>query len=143
MTAKIVPYKAEHLLALRLQDSQRYYREHITQEYASALEQVLSFSVVGDDGIVYACGGITELWENRAVLWSVMSERAGEVMVQIVRAVKRYLDIAPYRRIEADVDVDFEQGHRLLRMLGFQVECERMRAYRVDGGDSALYSKVK
>ena len=40
------------------------------------------------------------------------------------------------------VDCEFEQGHRWAKMLGFTMEAERMRAYRPDGGDVALYARV-
>jgi RimJ/RimL family protein N-acetyltransferase len=56
--------------------------------------------------------------------------------------VVEFLDNAPYRRIEATVDVGFKQGHRWIKMLGFELE-GYMRAYRPDGADMLLYARVK
>jgi RimJ/RimL family protein N-acetyltransferase len=139
---QLVPYKAEHLTMLRAQEAQAYLGQFMDDNYARALEQTLSWTGFAD-GRVIGCFGVCEIWTNRALLWSYMDQSAGRHLVSIHRAVKRYLDVAPYRRIEAEVDCEFEAGHRWLRMLGFTMECERMRCFRVDGGDSALYAKVK
>jgi len=56
--------------------------------------------------------------------------------------VKRFLDGCYLHRIEMTVDCDFPQGHRWAKMLGFTMEAERMRGYRPDGGDCALYARL-
>jgi hypothetical protein len=139
---KLVPYKAEHLLALRIQEGQEDCLPYITPEHAFSLEGEWAFTAM-EGNTPLAVGGITELWQNRALAWTFIDERAGAHFVELHRIVKRVLALAPYRRVEAETPCDFEQGHRWLRMLGFQLEAERMRAYRVDGGDSALYARVK
>lgn len=138
----LVPYKAEHLFKLQAQEAQQYLARHMDDKYARDLEQTLSWTgLVGDR--VIGCFGVCPMWHHRALLWSYMDQTAGKHLIAIHRAVLRYLEVTPYRRIEAEVDCEFEQGHRWLAMLGFELEAERMRAYRVDGGDSALYAKVK
>ncbi|VWC96020.1 hypothetical protein BLA39750_02231 [Burkholderia lata] len=138
----LVPYQAAHLKRLQAQEAQAYLGVYMTDEYAKALEQTTAWAgLVGDQ--VIGCFGVYEMWENRALLWSYMDQGAGRHLVAIHRAVLAYLEVAPYRRIEAEVDCEFEAGHRWLRMLGFTMECERMRCFRVDGGDSALYARVK
>lgn len=138
----IVPYEAEHLMKLKLQPEQRFCLGHITAAHAKALEGKYSFTALVD-GEPIAVGGITELWENRALCWTFIDGRAGEYFVQLHKIVRDLLDMVPYRRLEAETSCDFKQGHRWLRMLGFQLEAERMRAFRVDGGDSSLYARVK
>jgi len=138
----VVPYQAEHLMALRAQEAQAYVREYMSDKYAKDLENTLSWAGIAD-GRVIGCFGVCEMWTHRALLWAFLDQSAGRHLVSIHRAVKRFLEVAPYRRIEAEVDCEFEAGHRWLRMLGFEMECERMRCYRVDGGDSALYARVK
>jgi len=139
----VVPYEAGHLHLLQLQDAQAFVHTMINGAHAKALEDPRSFSVVGDDGEVYACGGLTELWTHRALAWSLVSRHAGRHMLLIHRAIQRYLDASPFRRIEMEVDCEFEAGHRWARMLGFTMECERMRCHGIDGRDNALYAKVK
>jgi len=138
----IVPYKAEHLASLQAQEAQAYLGAHMNDEYAKALESTQSWTGLTGDRVI-GCFGVCEMWTHRALMWSYLDRAAGRHLVSIHRAVLAYLEIAPYRRLEAEVDCEFEAGHRWLRMLGFTMECERMRCYRVDGGDSALYARVK
>lgn len=138
----IVPFKAAHLLALQLQPGQDYCVPFITEEYAQLLEGEFAFTAMEGDTPL-AVGGVKELWPGRGLCWTFIDHRAGAHFVAIHKAVKALLDIVPYRRVEAETSCEFLPGHRWLRMLGFQMEAERMRAYRVDGGDSALYARVK
>jgi len=138
----IVPFQAEHILRLQLQEEQRGLAPFITHAYARMLEGEFAFTGLVD-GEPIAVAGITPLWENRGLCWCFMGAKAGPHFVQITKVALDLLDLAPYRRIEADTPCEFKQGHRWLRMLGFQMEAERMRAHRVDGGDSALYARVR
>jgi RimJ/RimL family protein N-acetyltransferase len=138
----VVPYKAEHLLSMRIQVGQAKYSPWITDEYARSLESQYAFTALVD-GRPVLVGGLYEMWENRALLWSLLDSTAGSHFISLHRSVKRFLDMQPYRRIEAECDCDFAPGHRWLKLLGFRLEAARMRAFRVDGGDSSLYAKVK
>jgi len=138
----VVPYRAEHLKQLQAQDAQSYLGQYMDDRYARQLEFTMSVSAFSGEQII-GCFGLCELWKNRALVWAYVDRNAGRHMVALHRATRNYLDMAPYRRIEAEVDCEFEAGHRWVRMLGFEMECERMRCYRVDGGDSALYARVK
>lgn len=139
---EVIRYKAEHLKQIVAQPAQEYVRAYITDQYCKDLEFGDSFTVMAA-GTPVACGGIFKLWENRATVWAFLDRSARHHMVGITKEAKRYLDVAPYARIEADTDCDFKEGHRWLRMLGFTMEAERMRAFRPDGGDSALYARVR
>jgi len=140
---KVIPFKAEHLAQLQIQPGQRDTLSYVTAPaYAKMLEGQFAFTaMVGDE--VVAVGGVTELWDNRGLVWSFVDANAGKHFVALHKAVKEVLDFVPYKRLEADTPCEFEAGHRWLRMLGFTMEAPRMRAYRVDGGDSALYAKVR
>lgn len=138
----LVPYKAEHLLAMKLQPAQAYSLQHVTPEYAKDLERQWAFAVLDGEEVV-AVGGVAELWENRGLCWTFIGARAGRRFVELHKMVRKVLDLVPYRRLEAETPCEFEQGHRWLQMLGFHLEAPRMRAFRVDGGDSALYARVR
>jgi len=138
----VVPFKAEHLLGMQLQRGQEYCAPHITEAYAKALEGVHAFTGMVD-GVPIGVGGVVELWDNRALLWSFIDRRAGPHFISVHRATKMFLETLPYRRIEAECDCEFAAGHRWLKKLGFEMEAPRMRAFRIDGGDSALYARVK
>lgn len=137
----VVPYKAEHLMALKMQPGQSYCLPFVTPEYAKALESACAFTAMEGDQVV-AVGGIAELWSNRGLAWTFIDRRAGKHFLALHNAVKKILDEAPFRRVEAETPCEFKAGHRWLRMLGFKMEAERMEAFRVDGGDAALYARV-
>jgi hypothetical protein len=139
----VVPYKAEHLMALQLQRGQAYCAPFITEEYARLLEGKFALTALDDEGQPIMVAGVAPIWENRGLVWSFVGRNAGKHFVAIHKACLEVLDAAPYRRLEADTACEFKAGHRWLRMLGFVMEAERMRAYRPDGGDSALYARVK
>jgi hypothetical protein len=95
-----------------------------------------------DNGEVLAIAGLAVQWENRAIAWSLVSANAGKRFVKIHAAAKRFLDAAPFRRIEANVDVGFTEGMRWMDLLGFKYE-GLMAAYRPDGADMLLYARIK
>ncbi len=138
----VVPYKAEHLLALKMQPGQSYLAPYVTDEYAKLLESQWAFTALDDEDVV-AVGGVAELWSNRGLAWAFVDTRAGAHFLALHKAVQRVLDLVPYRRVEAETPCEFRQGHRWLRMLGFQLEAPRMKSFRIDGGDAALYARVK
>lgn len=138
----VVPFQAAHLRELQLQKAQAWGTSMLTEQHAAGLEETHAFTaMVG--GQIVGVGGAYEIWEGRALLWSFIDGRAGPHFVAIHRATMRFLETLPYRRIEAEVDCDFLPGHRWIKMLGFELEAERLRKYRVDGGDSALYARIR
>lgn len=87
--------------------------------------------------------GVIEIWPGRGIAWSVLSREAGPYMLQLTRKVRQAVDLHPCRRIEMTVLYDHGEGHKWARLLGFQIEAERMRAYTINGDDVALYARVK
>jgi len=61
--------------------------------------------------------------------------------VPITRAARRFYEVCPLRRIEAEVACEHEQGRRWVEMLGFERE-GRMRSYWA-GKDFDLYARVR
>lgn len=93
------------------------------------------------DGQVLAIAGLAPQWENRACAWALISDAAGDHFLTIHKAVKRFLTMSEYRRIEATVDVGFTEGERWMNLLGFEYE-GLMRAYRPDGQDMLMFARV-
>jgi len=126
-----------------LQESQEITREWIKDlDLAPLVTNSMVWVAEDNESNVLAIAGIAPQWENRAIMWSMISPLAGRNMVAIHRAVIAKIDEVPFRRLEATVDVGFEPGLRWMRMLGFSVE-GYLRAYRPDGGDQILYSRIK
>lgn len=139
----LVPFKPEHLRMLVLQDAQAWMQPMIEEaDYADALVAAGPCWTLTDGETVAMCAGLVRMWETRAQAWSLMSAHAGRRMIRVVRIMKGLIDLQAERRIEAVVDEEFEQGHRLIRMLGFVKEGV-MRAYLPDGGSVAMYARVR
>lgn len=140
-----VPFRAEHLRAMKLQAAQAWAAGALTTEALRAFEGPHAATVMRDGRPVMA-GGAVRIWDDRAYLWAWLADdmAPGEFLA-MHRLVKRHLDSLPFRRIEAAVDVAFEQGHRWMKFLGFTCETPdtAMTAFLPNGADCRLYSKVK
>jgi len=137
----VVPFQTWHFWDIKPQASQAYVQQFVTPEGIEALEKHSSFTCLVDDKPV-CCFGWMELYPTRASIWSYMSEDAARYLVHLTRIAKRLISTLQYKRLEMEVDTDFEQGHRWARMLGFQLEAECLRGFRMDGGDSAIYARI-
>lgn len=138
----VVPFKREHIANMVIQQRQEGMEGLLTDGILKTLESGQAFTALDGDEVL-ACSGVIEVTEGRAIAWAYLSRDVGKRMVYVTRKVRDYLDIAPYRRIEMDVDCDFKQAHRWAKMLGFEMEAERRRAFTPDGRDCALYARVR
>jgi hypothetical protein len=85
--------------------------------------------------------GIAMTGYTGAVLWGFVGTDCGKRMLQVHRAVKRFVDAVQVRRIEATVLAGFKPGCRWMDLLGFERE-GLMRCYGPDGADYYRYAKV-
>lgn len=138
----VVPFQPAHLRALVLQNAQAWMQPMLDGDYGDALVRSGPCFTLEDEGEVIACSGVVNMWENRAQAWALISQGAGQHFVRIFRAMRSFLELQDTRRIEATVDANFEQGHRMIRMLGFRHE-GLMRSYLPDGRDCDLYARVR
>ena len=137
----MVPYKAEHMLTLQVQQAQRG-SFPCTPEYAKSAEGPQSWTALEGDEIL-GVGGVLAIWEGRGQVWSILGAGAGKHFKELHRACLKILADAPQRRLESDCVCAFPAGHKWLRMLGFHLEAACARAYYPDGSDASLYSRVK
>lgn len=138
----VVPYKKEHMAALKLQSAQLCNLDWMPEHQAELLESFQSFSALDGEEIL-ACAGCLEIWPGRFQIWAFMAENIGRRFISVHRYVTRYLELLEYRRLEAEVATDFEQGHRWVKLLGLDVESPRMRKYFPDGSDATLYVRTR
>lgn len=139
---EVVRFKKEHLDKIVLQERQAGLEFLETTELFSSLETEDSYSVI-DGNEVLCCAGVVAMNTGRGVAWAYLANGLKEKMVVVTRSVKRYLNIAPFHRIEMHVDCDFKEAHRWAKMLGFNMECERMIAFTPDKRDCALYAMTR
>lgn len=135
---RIVPLKKEHFDEMTFQNDQAYSKIFITPEVKLELERGMSFAAV-EDGKAFCCGGIIDYWPGRSSAWMILPEDLGHRFVPVHKAVKAFLEMQDYGRLEAVTASDFSNGHRWLKMLGFKLETERMKGYLPTGQDAAMY----
>lgn len=138
---KVVPFQAAHLAAIRLQDMQAHLSDWVTTEQGLALEAHQSYTALLEDEPV-AAAGVIEQWRGRSIAWAFISDTGPRLFLPVHRAIKHFLDGCYVQRVEMTVDCDFPAGHRWAKMLGFEMEAERMRNYSPDGRDCALYARI-
>jgi hypothetical protein len=140
----ILPFRKDHLMNMVDRGLVEGATPELIDMVFEEIEKLeLSYSAEQDGNIV-ACAGLTELSPGRALAWSYLSPTlGGQMMLKITRAGERMMELSSFRRVEMDVLWDHVEGHRWARILGFDLECPRRRAYGPDGRDYALYSRVK
>lgn len=139
----IVPFEAEHFAQMRVQDAQKWMHQNLTVADLKGLEGPHAGTLMVD-GVPLACAGALLYWPDRALVWSFLSSRVDRTNIMTVHAeAQRFIDGLPYRRLEASVVVGFEQGHRWMRLLGFEVEAPLQRAFNVDGSDCVGYVRIR
>lgn len=138
------PFKAEHAFRLKLQPAQQWMEEYLPKTHWPLLENDFACTVLLD-GQPILCGGAVPEWNERAIIWALVDERANaKVFRELHTLVKSFLRNLPFRRVEAYVDIDFEAGHRWVKALGFKREDkDGMESFQVNGGTCALYARIK
>lgn len=140
---EIVSFKYEHLGMMKEQVATMATFPKINEVHGRTLQTSgFSYTMMGG-GEVLGCAGVLPYWPGRGEAWTILSGDCGKYFISMHKAVKRFLDICPFKRVEATVDCYFEEGHRWIKMLGFELEAPRMRKYTEDGGDYSLYSRIR
>lgn len=121
---KIVPFQTEHLDELTNFGNQ----EEIIRPFVGLLQEAhyeklgpaFSASV---DGRIIGCAGLVEMTQYRAYTWAIMAKQDfAQRFIGIHRAVLRFLDEQTYKRMDAQVAINDADGHRWMKLLGFQRE---------------------
>jgi hypothetical protein len=113
------------------------------KEYFELAEKLEHSYTMYSDGKVLCCCFYVPKAATRGEWCALISESSGPEFVGIVRAMKRLINLIQDARMEMTVVKDFEQAHRLAKILGFELEAETMRKYGVTGLDYSLYARVK
>lgn len=142
MRVELRPYRAADLAGLTLQPSQAAWRDLAGEATALALESAgPAWSLVAGDQTL-ACGGVVDRGAGRGEAWMLLGADAGRRMLRLTRIVRAWLEIAPYRRIEAASACAFPPGGRWLALLGFENEGP-MTAYCQDGGAAIRWALIR
>lgn len=137
------PCLPEHVRALKAQPQQEADLAFIVgSNLIDRVSEGLAFSG-WIAGVCVAAGGIVPKWPGHGEGWCVLTPAVGRELLSVTHFVKGLLDIQPYSRLTTTVLCDFEPGHRWVEMLGFTMECPRMKAYDPAGRDMAQYRRLK
>lgn len=137
------PWEKGDTARIDIQEAQAYMgtMTNLDMDFTDLSKQ--GFAWTGEhDGQIMGVAGLLPQWENRAIAWAVLSKHAGSHFTHIHKAVYKYLVHAPFCRIEAHVDVGFENGVRWMKMLGFEME-GYLKAFRPDGADMLLFARIR
>lgn len=138
-----VKYKAEHMLAILKHPSQFAAAKHISETDAKAMEgQEYAYTFL-KDGEPIATIGLSKYWEGRYEAWGLLLPNHPEAFIFIHNTVRNFLHNVKVRRIEAVVENLFTRGHRWVKLLGFELECDKLKAYGPTGTDYKLYTFIK
>jgi hypothetical protein len=141
---RVAKLKEEDLYWLREQPRQKHLAEILDDRQVKVCAAAeYSYTVFSEDGRVMMCGGLVPYWNGRAGAWATFNKDCRREFIGIHRVVERFFKIAPFRRIEAPVDVDFEPGHRWVKALGFTLEAPLMKKFLPNGVDCSLYARVQ
>jgi hypothetical protein len=140
---KIIPFKAEHMDELLKEEAVQYLIPYFDINIKKMMEKKEYINSIEMDGEVVFAGGVSMYWEGRGEAWAFFHSSCKKNFVPVFRTVRKWIDDCPVRRIEASVLVEDETAHRWIRLLGFQMEAPFMEAFRPDGRDCSLYSRVK
>lgn len=138
---RFTKFHPEHLRYLSPQHLQKHaHALLIGTEYMDLIGRNFGISGWAGHTCIGACGAIA-VHPHRAVGWALLSEEAGEYMLPIVRKVRAYFDVMAFKRLEAHVLADFDNGHRFARLLGLKQETpEPMKYHGPNGEAEILYS---
>ncbi len=138
---EIVPFRNEHLVELADFGNQEALLRPFVGELAAAdYESKGPAYSARHQGRIVACAGLAEMSQYRAYVWAFLSgQEHARVFISIHRAVERFLSAHPYRRIDAQVAFDDAQGHRWMKMLGFQREVFCRPWFMPDGSSVSEY----
>jgi hypothetical protein len=142
VSVEIVPFKPEHLAAIRLQGVQASAQPQCTEEFGRQLASQTGLARTALlDGQPLAIAGLTELWPGRAFAWAYLAEGWERHAKTVHRAVLAALRASRWRRVEAAIDVRYSAARRWISALGFDFEGVA-RAFTPDGRDCEIWARV-
>ena len=139
LVRKFLPVDVERL---NLQPEQKGIESYMTQEAAMALSIAGPAFTVESNNSIIACIGVVEHHANRAEAWALLSENCGPYLRRITVAVFGWLRQCQYARVEANVAIDFNAGHKWAKLLGFEQEGQERKSFFHDGRSAITYVRL-
>lgn len=136
------PFHVDVLRAQGVQPAQLAEVSHVPGSYASVGRPQGPAVTARDGDHILICGGIVKQTDTRGECWALLSPDAGRHMLSLTRAVKRFIEIHPWKRLEATVEEQFGAGCKWVEILGFRFEGVLPR-YGLDGETHLRYVRLR
>ncbi len=120
----VVPFETAHLDELvDFGNQEEIIRPLVGLLQESRYEELGPAFSASVDGRIIGCAGLVEMTQYRAYTWAIMARQDfAQRFVGIHRAVLGFLNEQTYKRMDAQVALHDADGHRWMRLLGFQRE---------------------
>jgi hypothetical protein len=147
----IVDFLPSHLLEMELQPAQQDMKPWLDKVGVFYGQNGPCRSVLSDDGRVILCCGLLpmvipgiSIAPSVAVAWVIAAKMNKGEFLHCHNAVRELLEDygSRFERIEAYVDLDFKDGHRWMKSLGFECEAPLRKKAGFMGRDDTLYAKM-
>lgn len=136
-----VPFQAKHFYEIDIQDAQKNVRAGVTDNMLKAMEKMdIHTAISGGD--ILAIYGSHPRENGVGIVCAILSKTACKHMLSLTRLAIKYMNGLSYDKIVADVDCEFTAGHKWAQLTGFKLEQHTAKAYRRDGGNSAIYVRA-
>jgi len=138
----VEPFSPDHFRELTLQPHQAAWQSTLaSQDWTHLGEKGEAWTGLVD-GKPVACIGVADMGFGRGEAWALLSQDAGRSMLQITRAVERWLRVGPYRYLQIHTAESFVAAHRWATMLGFASRgC--LPGYCENGEDALIWTRTR
>lgn len=143
---KVIPFEPEHIYGIEpLIDDKELKELCCNREYLLSLQKMgPCYSGFTKDGKVVGACGVRQLNAKTYEGWAILSKDSKPYAKSIIRAVdlfiKNMFDFDAADRFQATVRMNFTEGHRFAKILGFSPE-GILKNYEF-GEDFMMYSRV-
>ena len=117
--------------------------DKLTPQVLANMEQRSHSYTVVEGSKVLGCAGVTEYYQGRGEAWAFIDKNIKQDFIKFHNQVRLFLDRVEIKRVEATVDVGFEDGVRWVKALGFIMEAPLMKNFGRSGEDCMLFSRVR
>jgi hypothetical protein len=133
--------EVDDLPRLKIQRGQEPFKTLFDREYSKAMTMV--GSVTGEwNGDPMCVAGIVERWKGCGLAHAIISCEAGPHFNSMIRSIRAHLEGShTFRRVEAYVRTDWDEAHRMAKVLGFKRE-GTMHDFDPFGRDCDLYART-
>jgi hypothetical protein len=141
MTFHVKRFEPYHIELMRAQGPQEAQKRELSMagEMIQAPPGAAVTAFWGDRVLI--CGGIIETYPKHGIVWGLLGEIPKMLMPRIHFGVKRFITAREWVRLEATVELGFNQGCRWLELLGFRREGE-MPGYGLKGETHVRFGRT-